>query len=183
MLDLQMSYQQDRNEDGQIVFKLEPQLDVFIHYEGKRASDMPAARYNLRQLVARELEAENLRRTGGDNENAAGTRTGKTASEIHNAYKKGAEPDEGVKAGKDGVSIPNCPVRGAVTDAVACSLRLTSSAGLSYRRSKHRKTALVGRARALLCSLAYSRLQCSRGCFPCRARHEETANNVQIPRR
>ena len=157
MLDLQMSYQQDRNEDGQIVFKLEPQLDVFIHYEGKRASDMPAARYNLRQLVARELEAENLRRTGGDNENAAGSRTGKTASEIHNAYKKGAEPDEGVKAGKDGV-CRYLSWRDALTNAVACSLRLTSSAGLSYKRSKYRKTTSVRQARALLNSLADSGL-------------------------
>lgn len=85
MLDMNVSFVMDRNEEGQIVFKLEPQLDVFAHYEGKRAADLPPARYNLRQLIAKELEAEAVRRQGGSEEVAVNST--KQASDIINAYK------------------------------------------------------------------------------------------------
>jgi chromosome transmission fidelity protein 18 len=86
MLDLNLTFVQDKNEDGQIVYKLDPPMDVFVHYEGKRASDVPPARFNLRQLISRELEAEALRRAGGGE--AASISTGKQAGDIINAYKK-----------------------------------------------------------------------------------------------
>lgn len=90
MLDMNVSFVTDRNEEGQIIFKLEPQLDVFVHYEGKRAPDLPPARFNLRQLIAKELEAEAVRRAGGSEEVVE---KGKQASDIINAYKRYVVPD------------------------------------------------------------------------------------------
>lgn len=84
MLDLGISYVQDRNEEGQIVYKLEPPLDIFVSFDGKRGVDLPAARFNLRQLIAKELEAETLRRAGGQTE--AG-KSSKKVGDIMQAYK------------------------------------------------------------------------------------------------
>lgn len=66
-----LSFVEDKNEDGQWSYKLEPfvvlqqklaarqltlefcrAIDVFVHYDGKRASDIPPSKYSLRQLVA-----------------------------------------------------------------------------------------------------------------------------------
>lgn len=66
MLDMQLSFVHDKNEEGQLMYKLEPPIDVFVHFDGKRASDIPASRYNTRQLIVREMEAEHLRRMNGD---------------------------------------------------------------------------------------------------------------------
>lgn len=86
MLDLGISYVQDRNEEGQVVYKLEPPLDVFASFEGKRAADLPAARFNLRQLISKELEAEIVRRAGGSDGEAA--RGSKNMGDIMKAYKR-----------------------------------------------------------------------------------------------
>jgi chromosome transmission fidelity protein 18 len=84
MLDLGISYVQDRNEDGQIVYKLDPPLDIFTSYNGSRAGDLPTARFNLRQLVSKELEAETLRRAGSSAEGADATRN---IGDIMQSYK------------------------------------------------------------------------------------------------
>lgn len=85
MLDLGISYVQDRNEEGQVVYKLDPPIDVFSSFEGKRGVDLPAARFNLRQLISKELEAEVLRRSGGANVDAA--KGSKNVTDIMQAYK------------------------------------------------------------------------------------------------
>ena len=105
-LDLNIKYIQDRNEDNQIVYRLEPALDVFIHYDGKKVNDMPVTRFNLRQLIAKEMEAEALRRLGGNgavDEESAAKSTGKGANDILNAYKRKAEEEPK----KDGVCRTN----------------------------------------------------------------------------
>lgn len=105
MVDLGINYVPDRNEDGQTVFKLEPQLDVFIHYDGKRAPDVPMARFNLRQLISKELEAESVRRSGGDagaGSDGTNKASGKSISALMDSYK--ARPADEGKSSKDGVS-------------------------------------------------------------------------------
>lgn len=89
MADLSVSYQPDRNEDGQIVYKLEPQLDAFAHWDGKRAPDLPPARFNLRQLVAKELEAEMVRRGGSAAgvDGAGGKNMTREIGDVMKAYK------------------------------------------------------------------------------------------------
>merc|ERR1712093_754417 len=109
MVDMGISYVPDRNEDGQTVFKLEPQLDVFIHYDGKRAPDVPMARFNLRQLISKELEAEQLRRAGGDSEadvlgpDGVKKASGKSISALMDSYK--AKPREDGVSAKDGPAL------------------------------------------------------------------------------
>ncbi|GAA5902001.1 Ctf18p [Sporobolomyces salmoneus] len=44
----------DKNEEGQLSYKLDPPIDVFVHYEGKRASDIAPGRYAIRQMINRE---------------------------------------------------------------------------------------------------------------------------------
>ncbi|GAA5925020.1 Ctf18p [Sporobolomyces koalae] len=72
----------DKNEEGQLSYKLDPPIDVFVHYEGKRATDIAPGRYAVRQMINREVEAELLRRGG----QADGT--SKDASAILSAYSK-----------------------------------------------------------------------------------------------
>lgn len=55
MIDLGLRFVRDKTEDGQPTFKLEPPIDVFIHYDGKRAGDVAAARYAVRQLIAQAV--------------------------------------------------------------------------------------------------------------------------------
>lgn len=86
MLDLGISYVQDRNEDGQVIYKLDPPLDVFSSFEGKRGADLPAARFNLRQLISKELESETVRRAGGST--GEGAKGSKNMSDIMQAYKR-----------------------------------------------------------------------------------------------
>lgn len=74
MVSLELRFVQERGEDGQLVYRLEPYvnrlcsrelpsdlrhswyrpLDVFITYDGKRASDISISRYAVRHIVAAE---------------------------------------------------------------------------------------------------------------------------------
>ncbi|PFH54126.1 hypothetical protein AMATHDRAFT_135378 [Amanita thiersii Skay4041] len=47
----------ERADDGQLTYRLDPPIDIFITYDGKRAADIPISRYAVRQLVAKEMEA------------------------------------------------------------------------------------------------------------------------------
>ncbi|KDE04049.1 hypothetical protein MVLG_05488 [Microbotryum lychnidis-dioicae p1A1 Lamole] len=83
MLGLGLAFVQDKNEEGQLMYKLEPPIDVFVHFEGKRATDIAASRYAVRHLVTREMEAEVIRRSERHGA-AAATKT--TAGDILAAY-------------------------------------------------------------------------------------------------
>ncbi|GAA5984450.1 hypothetical protein JCM11641_000142 [Rhodosporidiobolus odoratus] len=72
----------DKGEDGQLSYKLDPPIDVFVHFEGKRASDIAPGRYAVRQMINREIDAEVLRRSAEE-----GKSNLKTAGEILDAYK------------------------------------------------------------------------------------------------
>ncbi|BGP22340.1 hypothetical protein Rt10032_c07g3187 [Rhodotorula toruloides] len=81
MISTKLAFVLDKSEDGQLSFKLDPPIDVFVHFDGKRPNDIAPGRYAVRQMINREVDAELLRR--GDS--AAGPT--KTASEILSAYK------------------------------------------------------------------------------------------------
>ncbi|GAA6038469.1 hypothetical protein JCM8097_004581 [Rhodosporidiobolus ruineniae] len=80
MITSKLSFVLDKAEDGQLSYKLDPPIDVFVHFEGKRASDIAPGRYAVRQMINREIDAELMRR-GEDGK--GGT---KSASEILGAY-------------------------------------------------------------------------------------------------
>lgn len=69
MIDLGLRFVRDKTEDGQPTFKLEPPIDVFIHYDGKRAGDVATARYAVRQLVSQAVspgaQSEGAKLMGG----------------------------------------------------------------------------------------------------------------------
>ncbi|KAI6045547.1 P-loop containing nucleoside triphosphate hydrolase protein [Pisolithus marmoratus] len=57
MISLGLRFVQERAEDGQLVYRLDPPIDVFVTYDGKRASDIAASRYAVRHLIAAEIDA------------------------------------------------------------------------------------------------------------------------------
>ncbi|KAG8948253.1 hypothetical protein FRC04_009891 [Tulasnella sp. 424] len=58
MVSLELRFVQERNEDGQLMYRLDPPVDVCITYDGKRASDIPPPRYAVRHMVAAAIEDE-----------------------------------------------------------------------------------------------------------------------------
>ncbi|CAE6512152.1 unnamed protein product [Rhizoctonia solani] len=56
MAAMELRYIQDKNEDGQPIYRLEPAIDIFATYDGKRAADMNPSRFAVRQMVADELD-------------------------------------------------------------------------------------------------------------------------------
>ncbi|GAA5930725.1 hypothetical protein JCM1841_004748 [Sporobolomyces salmonicolor] len=81
MITTKLSFVLDKNEEGQLSYKLDPPIDVFVHFGGKRASDMAPSRYAVRQMINREIDSELLRRGG----NPGGA--SKDAGAILSAYK------------------------------------------------------------------------------------------------
>lgn len=57
MASLELRFCQERAEDGQSTYRLEPPIDVFVTYDGKRAIDIAVSRYAVRHLVAGEIDA------------------------------------------------------------------------------------------------------------------------------
>ncbi|KAF9265625.1 P-loop containing nucleoside triphosphate hydrolase protein [Marasmius fiardii PR-910] len=53
---LEFRFVQERTDDGQLTYRLDPPVDVFTVYDGKRAADMAVPRYAVRHLVAEQLE-------------------------------------------------------------------------------------------------------------------------------
>ncbi|KAK6907495.1 hypothetical protein I203_101489 [Kwoniella mangroviensis CBS 8507] len=76
MIPLGLRFWQEKGENGQPMMRLEPPIDVFVHYEGKRADDIAASRFAVRQLIAQSMDAEIARRRG-----AAGAEDGTTGSD------------------------------------------------------------------------------------------------------
>ncbi|KDQ61061.1 hypothetical protein JAAARDRAFT_67462 [Jaapia argillacea MUCL 33604] len=60
MVSLDLRFIQEKAEDGQLVYRLEPPIDVFVTYDGKRAADIAVSRYAVRHVVATELEAQSI---------------------------------------------------------------------------------------------------------------------------
>jgi len=58
MVSLEIRLVQDKAEDGQLVYLLDPPIDAFITYDSKRASDIPVPRYATRHLIAGEIDAQ-----------------------------------------------------------------------------------------------------------------------------
>ncbi|EMS19142.1 chromosome transmission fidelity protein 18 [Rhodotorula toruloides NP11] len=70
MISTKLAFVLDKSEDGQLLFKLDPPIDVFVHFDGKRPTDIAPGRYAVRQMVNRDLR-----------------RTDQDACEIFSAYK------------------------------------------------------------------------------------------------
>ncbi|KAJ8523102.1 hypothetical protein ONZ45_g367 [Pleurotus djamor] len=58
MASLELRFLQERAEDGQLTYRLDPPIDVFVNYDGKRATDIVVTRYAVRHMVAGEIETK-----------------------------------------------------------------------------------------------------------------------------
>ncbi|KAL5490184.1 CTF18 [Sanghuangporus weigelae] len=62
MVSLDLCFIQEKAEDGQLIYRLEPPIDAFITYEGKRATDLAVQRYATRHVIAGEIDAQVIAR-------------------------------------------------------------------------------------------------------------------------
>ncbi|CAL1705258.1 unnamed protein product [Somion occarium] len=58
MVALELRFFLEKTEEGQNTFRLDPPIDVFVTYDGKRATDLAVSRFAVRQLVANEIDAK-----------------------------------------------------------------------------------------------------------------------------
>ncbi|KAI8982831.1 P-loop containing nucleoside triphosphate hydrolase protein [Trametes punicea] len=72
MATLELRFVQEKTDDGQLVYRLDPPIDVFVTYDGKRAADISVSRYAVRQLVAAEIDAKVIARQAEGLEKAKG---------------------------------------------------------------------------------------------------------------
>ncbi|KAF9484666.1 P-loop containing nucleoside triphosphate hydrolase protein [Pholiota conissans] len=57
MASLELRFVQEKSEDGTLSYRLDPPpIDVFVTYDGKRASDITVSRYAVRHLVSLEVD-------------------------------------------------------------------------------------------------------------------------------
>uniref|UniRef100_V5GGK3 AAA+ ATPase domain-containing protein n=1 Tax=Kalmanozyma brasiliensis (strain GHG001) TaxID=1365824 RepID=V5GGK3_KALBG len=92
---------------GALVYKLDPPLDIFTQFEGKRSKEIGPSRFAVRQLVAREMERRLLRRNAGveAGEDDAGS-TSKTATAIYRSKSESANAvRDGIKGKKDKIAV------------------------------------------------------------------------------
>ncbi|KZV69756.1 P-loop containing nucleoside triphosphate hydrolase protein [Peniophora sp. CONT] len=62
MASLELRFVQEKEDDGQLVYRLDPPVDIFVTYDGKRAADIGVSRYAVRHLVAAEIDAQLIAR-------------------------------------------------------------------------------------------------------------------------
>ncbi|KAI0823557.1 P-loop containing nucleoside triphosphate hydrolase protein [Trametes gibbosa] len=105
MATLELRFVQEKSEDGQLVYRLDPPIDVFVTYDGKRAADIAVSRYAVRHLVAAEIDAQVIARHADSlDKTKAGGKTaffaghGKDAADVEQrAAKRARQDDEKVR--------------------------------------------------------------------------------------
>ncbi|KAH9846087.1 P-loop containing nucleoside triphosphate hydrolase protein [Lenzites betulinus] len=101
MATLELRFMQEKSEDGQLVYRLDPPIDVFVTYDGKRAADIAVSRYAVRHLVAAEIDAQviarhadSLDRSKGGEKAAFFAGHGKDPAETEHPVAKRARHDD-----------------------------------------------------------------------------------------
>lgn len=56
-----LNFVMDKNEQAQSYYRLEPPLEVFVQYEGKRSTVVGPARFQLRQMIVSELNSARVK--------------------------------------------------------------------------------------------------------------------------
>lgn len=90
MLHCNIEFVLDKNEQGQTYYRMEPPLEVFVQYEGKKSSLVGPAKFQLRQMVVSELHAARVRarqiQSGQEQEEGKGQRL--VGQGLRDAYSK-----------------------------------------------------------------------------------------------
>ncbi|CAO1634597.1 unnamed protein product [Parajaminaea phylloscopi] len=109
MMELSLNFVRDRTEDGNLVFRLEPPLEVFTSYEGKQSAAVNMGRYAVRQIVMKEIEEERARRRNPGQQGASTAATNALeAYRQHNAKVGGGA--QGGKQGKAALDFFGRPI-------------------------------------------------------------------------
>lgn len=106
MLGLNLSMVQDRTEEGTLIYRLDPALDAFVQYEGKRSKEVAPARYAIRHAIAHEMNTAKarIRAAGSDAVDLEGTPidykalAAKAAAGAIAVYKRDEEADKAALA-------------------------------------------------------------------------------------
>ncbi|PWN26081.1 P-loop containing nucleoside triphosphate hydrolase protein [Jaminaea rosea] len=144
MLDLNLDFVRDKTEEGQLVYRLEPPLEVFTSYDGKRSGSVNVGRYAVRQIVQREVEAERAKKARGAAAVASGAAGG--AAGALAAYRKSDANAAGAVVKKQKVALdffgrPVAP-KAAKPSAAATSPALPAPI-LAARQAKDADTVTV----------------------------------------
>ncbi|KAF8447842.1 P-loop containing nucleoside triphosphate hydrolase protein [Boletus edulis BED1] len=91
---LELRFVQERAEDGQMVYRLDPPVDVFVTYDGRRAPDIAISRYAVRHLIATEIDASLVTRQTVAVENVRPVHKKTAAREFDNAEDKTVDAEE-----------------------------------------------------------------------------------------
>ncbi|KAH8106885.1 P-loop containing nucleoside triphosphate hydrolase protein [Cristinia sonorae] len=101
MVSLELRFIQDKSEDGQLMYRLDPPIDVFVTYDGKRASDISVSRYAVRHLVASEIDAKFIHRDAEFTEKSKATNPKKRSFFNANKNDAAANGGDGMLMAKD----------------------------------------------------------------------------------
>ncbi|KAF9115488.1 hypothetical protein BGX27_007617 [Mortierella sp. AM989] len=77
MIHFQLTFVQEKTEDGQFLYRLEPSIEKLGDFSGIGLKNVLTNRYAVRQLIAQEIEVELVRRTEAAKEARAGPFIGK----------------------------------------------------------------------------------------------------------
>ncbi|KIR51748.1 chromosome transmission fidelity protein 18 [Cryptococcus gattii Ru294] len=94
MIPLGLTFYKEKAENGQPTMRLEPAIDVFVYYDGKRAEDILASRFMIRQLISQAMDAELARRRGGADAETVDTGADGFAKAYGLAGKTAKKPEE-----------------------------------------------------------------------------------------
>ncbi|THH10289.1 hypothetical protein EW145_g1444 [Phellinidium pouzarii] len=87
MVSLELRFIQEKAEDGQLTYRLDPPVDVFVTYDGKRSGDISVQRYATRQLIAGEIDIQLIARQAEATEREKPTTAG--------TFRKSRKTDDG----------------------------------------------------------------------------------------
>ncbi|KAI8084232.1 P-loop containing nucleoside triphosphate hydrolase protein [Gilbertella persicaria] len=62
MIEFGLSFVQEKNEEGQFIFKLEPPVEQLVQYQLSTSKTILPKQYAVRQMIAHEIETEIIRR-------------------------------------------------------------------------------------------------------------------------
>ncbi|KAI9486107.1 MAG: P-loop containing nucleoside triphosphate hydrolase protein [Benjaminiella poitrasii] len=68
MIEFGLSFVQEKNEEGQFIFKLEPPVEQLMYFELSNPKSILPKQYAVRQMISHEIETEILRRREEANE-------------------------------------------------------------------------------------------------------------------
>ncbi|KAG9010130.1 hypothetical protein FRB93_004792 [Tulasnella sp. JGI-2019a] len=102
MVSLELRFVQERQEDGQMVYRLDPPIDIIVTYEGKRPVDMAVSKYAVRHMVAAEIESEYAARHA----DAVDKSQGKKVASFFGRNKRARLPQENEEEGDSELLIP-----------------------------------------------------------------------------